>query len=108
MIQYKTTCIPNVPYTGVSKAEYNGGLTVSSANAAIAPIGKAIENEAKGGWILHSVECIPQRISRKKTLFEVLLGWIPILGNLIFPTMNKQCGEGKDFNLYVLVFKRES
>lgn len=107
MIQYKTTSIPNVPYTGVKKSEFYKGLTVDTCNKAIAPIGQAIQNEAKGGWKLESIECLPQKISRKKGFLESLLGWIPLLGGWIFPSMAQECREGVDAYLYVLVFSKE-
>ena len=107
MIQYKTTSIPNVPFKGVKIKEFEKGLTVATCNKAVAPIGQAIEAEGRGGWTLHSIECIPQKMCRKKTLFELLLGWIPILGNWMFPSMRQECKEGVDFGIYILVFSRE-
>lgn len=108
MIQYKTTCIPNVPFRGVKKKEFFKGLTVETCNKAIAPVGQAIQNEAKGGWTLHSIEVLPQKVARKKGILELLLGWIPLLGAWLFPSMEEQCGEGVDFYMYVLVFSKEA
>ncbi|MCD8373178.1 MAG: hypothetical protein LUD27_07755 [Clostridia bacterium] len=107
MLQYKTTCIPNPCYRGVEKSEFKHGLTVETGNKAIAPIGQAIQNEAKGGWSLHSIECLPQKIARKKGILEKLLGWIPILGSWLFPSMLRECYDGVDFYMYVLVFVKE-
>ncbi len=108
MLQYKTVCIPNQVFKGVAKSEFERGLTVATTNKAIAPIGKVIENEAKGGWHLHSIEVIPQKIARKKGLLETLLGWIPIVGNLLFKSMYSECVEGVDFRIYVMIFAREN
>ena len=107
MLQYKTTCSPNVPCRGVSKSEFYNGLTVDTCNRALAPVGQAIQNEGKGGWTLHSIQCLPQKVARKKGILEFLLGWIPLLGGWLFPTMKKECGEGVDFYMYVLVFVKE-
>ncbi len=107
MTKYKTTSIPNVPYRGVKKKEFYRGLTVDTCNKAVAPVGQAIENEAKGGWALHSIECLPQKISRKKGILELLLGWIPLLGSWLFPSIKTEVKEGVDFYLYILVFSKE-
>ena len=107
MLQYKTTCIPSVPYKGVKKREFYSGLTVDTANRAIAPVGQAIEAEGRGGWTLHSIDCLPQRIIRKKTIGELIFGWIPILGRLLCGRIG-ETREGMDVDLYVLVFVRES
>ncbi len=107
MVKYKTVSIPNQVFKGVAKSEFERGLTVATANKAIAPVGKVIENEARGGWHLHSIEVIPQKIARKKGLFEFLLGWIPILGNWLFPSMREECVDGVDFYMYVMIFARE-
>lgn len=107
MLQYKTTCIPNICYKGVPKSEFERGLSTGTVNKAIAPVGHAIENEAKGGWSLHSIECMPQRMAREKGILETLLGWIPILGNWLFPSMQHECRDGVDFYIYVLIFVKE-
>ncbi len=57
--------------------------------------------------MLHSIECLPQKVARKKGILELLLGWIPLLGGWLFPTMKTECGEGVDFYMYVLVFSKE-
>lgn len=106
MLQYKTSCIPSEVYSKATKHEFRTGLTKKTADAALAPVGLAIENEAKGGWTLHSIECLPQRIARKKTLMEKIFGWIPFIGPWIFPTMKAETS-GVDFHLYVLVFVKE-
>ena len=107
MLQYKTTVIPNETYHGVKKDEFYNGITVETGNKAIAPVGKAIQEEAKGGWKLHSIEVLPQSITRKKGFFEIILGWIPILGNILFPNMKEECKIGVDRRMYVLIFVKE-
>ncbi len=108
MLQYKTICIPVQPFK-LTKREYRSGLLQTDrANAAVAPLGKAIEAEAKGGWILHSVQAFSQRMVRKKGILELLFGWIPILGGLLFPTMKTDCYLGTDWYLHVITFVRES
>ena len=107
MLQYKTTCIPATKFGDVSKLEFRTGLTVDTCNKAIAPVGKAIEDEAKGGWTLHSIECLPQTIMRKKSLMEKIFGWIPFVGSWLFPTMKQEVYVGTEVHMYVLVFVKE-
>ncbi len=107
MLLYKTTCIPSVPYADATKDDFQNGLSVDTANRALAPVGKAIEEEARGGWTLHSISNLPQHISRKKTFFEMLFGWIPFLGKYICPRLD-EVYKGKEYHLYVLVFVKES
>ena len=106
MVQYKTTVIPQTPYTGVPKREYYNGISVDTGNRAVAPVGQAIQNEARGGWHLHSIECLPQVITRKKSLFELIFGWIPIVGSLLCRNLN-ECTEGRTLGVYVLIFAKE-
>lgn len=108
MLEYKTTCIPSSTYKNATKKEFERGLSVETANKALSPVGMAIQNEAKGGWTLHSIELLSQKIARKKTIFEKLLGWIPIVNLLFFPTMRRETTEGYEFFIYTLVFVRES
>lgn len=111
MLQYKTTTIPNPIMRGMKKKEFRAlenGETSNFANVAIANVGQCIEAEARGGWTLHSLARLPQRIVRKKTIFEFLLGWIPWLGDRLFPTMRTECYGGSDFEMYVLTFVREA
>lgn len=107
MLQYKTTVLPNIPYTGVKKKVYINGLSAAEANKAVAPLGQAIQTEAKGGWKLESIEFLPQNIVRKKTFLELILGWIPILGNWLFPSMKDETRKGKEVHYYILVFSKE-
>ena len=107
MLQYKTTCIPAYTHRGVSKREFEEGITVETGNEAISPIGKAIQREAQGGWTLHSIEVISQKIARSKGILEILLGWIPLLGSLMFPNMQKETVEGITYYIYVLIFVKE-
>lgn len=108
MLQYKTTSIPATKFGDITKGEFRSGLTLNTCNKAIAPIGKAIEEEAKGGWTLHSIECLPQTIARKKSLMEKIFGWIPFVGSWIFPTMKQEVYHGVEVYMYVLVFVKES
>ncbi len=108
MIQYKTICVPEQPFK-LTKREYRSGLLgTDKANAAVEPLRKAIEAEAKGGWVLHSIQVLPQRMIRKKSILELLLGWIPILGGWLFPTMKTDCHFGTQWHLYILTFVKES
>lgn len=107
MLQYKTMAMPNVVYRGVKKSEFEQGLTVETANKALGPVSTMISEQAKEGWVLHSISCIPQKIARKKGLLETLLGWIPILGGFLFPRMASECYEGQDFYMYVITFAKE-
>ncbi len=107
MLQYKTKSIPHTILRGVNKKEYRTGLSDETLTKAVAPIGTAISIEAKKGWILHSINSIPQRIARKRGFFELLFGWIPILGHLLFPSLEPECKTGEIFEIYVLTFVRE-
>lgn len=107
MLQYKTTCIPATSFGDVSKAEFKAGLTLDTCNKAVAPIGKAIQDEAKGGWTLHSISNIPQNIRRQKSTMEKVFGWIPFIGSWLFPTMKQEVYIGVDVYLYVLTFVKE-
>lgn len=106
MLQYKTVCLPEQPYKDVSKKEFDNGITVESGNKAVAPIGFAVQEEAKGGWILHSVHLLPQRIMRKKSITEMIFGWIPFLGRFLCPRIS-ETQLGCIFNVYVLMFVKE-
>lgn len=78
MLQFKTVALPATEITVKGKDMYS----VETANKVLAPIGQAIQNEAKGGWSLHSYVVIPATVHRKKGILEILLGWIPIIGFL--------------------------
>jgi len=107
MLKYKTVCIPEFTFNDVKKAEFRDGITVGTANKAIEPVSKVMEDESKGGWTLHSVQCLPQTIARKKTLMEKIFGWIPFIGSWIFPTMKQEVYLGKQVHMYILVFVKE-
>lgn len=108
MLQYKTTCIPATSFNDVTKREFKHGLTLNTCNKAIAPVGKAIEDEARGGWTYHSMSVIPQNIRRKKTLMEKIFGWIPFIGSWIFPRMKQEVYFGVELYLYVVTFVKEA
>ena len=77
MMQFKTVVLP-MPEVRVKKeAEL---YTVETANKAMAPVARVIENEARGGWHLHSCNAIPAHIYRNPGCLEIILGWIPIIG----------------------------
>lgn len=107
MLKYKTLAIPSVPFKGVKKNEYYGELSMDTASEAVAPVGLVVEEQAKSGWILHSVKFLPQTIIRKKTIFELLFGWIPLLGWWLFPNLD-DTRNGKDVMIYTMVFVKES
>lgn len=78
MIQFKTVALPATTI----KVKKKDMFTVETANLALAPVAQYIQNEAKGGWILHSYVIMPATVWRKKGLKDVLhflLGWIPVL-----------------------------
>lgn len=77
--------------------------TLKTANLTLAPIAKAIENEAKGGWHLHSYVVAPATVYRKKGIFEVLLGWIPVIGGLF----KSKEPDVITPDYYMLIFQRE-
>ena len=108
MLQYKTVAIPAYTFNDVTKAEFRNGITVGTANKALEPINKVVEEEAKGGWTLHSFQCIPQTIARKKSLMELIFGWIPFIGSWIFPTMKQEVYIGVEMHIYTLVFVKEA
>ncbi len=76
MAQYKTVVLPANSLT-VSEKEM---FTLATANKAISPVSARIEEYARQGWSLHSFVTIPATIVRRKSCFEVLLSWIPIIG----------------------------
>lgn len=100
MMQFKTVVLP-CSRLKVRKEE--DLYKVKTANEAIAPIARVIENEAKGGWHLHSVTLIPAHIYRTKGCLEIILGWIPIIGGFFQ-------AKATDFNpeYYTLIFQREA
>lgn len=99
MLQFKTVALPATSVT-VKGAEM---YTVATANKVLAPIAKAIENEAKGGWKLHSCVTIPGTVFRKIGILERFLGPIPIIG--FFFRSNKPANETIDY--YTLIFQKE-
>ncbi len=56
-----------------------------------------------GGWKLHSYVVVPAVIYRKKGFFEIIFGWIPVIGKLF---------QSKDPDVYqpsyiALIFEKE-
>ena len=78
MMQFKTVALPATEIMVKTNEMYS----VETANRVLAPIGQRIQEEAKGGWKLHSYVVIPATVIRKKGLLERFLGWIPIIGLL--------------------------
>ena len=99
MVQFKIVALPSTEITVKGSEMY----TRATANLVLAPIGKAIEAEAKGGWKLHSYVVIPATVRRKKGIFEILFGWIPIIGDLFCP--NKPDYITPEY--YSLIFEKE-
>lgn len=100
MMQFKTVVLP-CSRLRVTKEE--DLYTVKTANEAIAPIARVIENEAKGGWHLHSCTIIPAHIYRVKGCLEVLLGWLPVIG-VFFQSKATELYP----QYYTLIFQREA
>lgn len=106
-MQYKTKCIPASIITGVNAKDYfYRGITEEEADTAGKNISKLIDYEAKQGWSLHSVEQIETRIKRKKTIIELLFGWIPVLGAIICRDIN-ETKVGSLYPCYFVTFVRE-
>lgn len=78
MMQFKTVALPATEIKVKGKDMYS----LDTANKVLAPIGKHIQEEAKGGWTLHSYVVIPATVHRKKGILEIIFGWIPIIGAL--------------------------
>lgn len=78
MMQFKTIALPATTIK-VKKSEM---YTIETANLVIAPVAKAIQDEARGGWNFVSYVSVPGTVKRKKGILEILLGWIPIVGIL--------------------------
>ncbi len=100
MIQFKTVVLP---LSEVRVRKEKDLYTVKTANEAIAPIARIIENEARGGWHLHSLTTIPAYVYRRKGILEWLLGWIPIIGEFF---KNKATDLNPEY--YTLIFQREA
>lgn len=103
MLQYKTIAITNP----LLKAERYKAITQAMAQENFQAVDITIQNEAQKGWTFHSIQCVTQRFVRKKKIQELLLGWIPILGNWLFPHMKDECGYGREAYINVLVFVKE-
>jgi hypothetical protein len=70
MLQYKS-----IPFQlSVIKAKAKDINTLETAQIAVAPYAQAIENEARGGWALHSLTLIRARVESKVGCLAALLG----------------------------------
>lgn len=99
MLQYKTVAMPATVITVKGKDLY----TAETANKVLAPIGQRLQEEARGGWALHSYVIIPGTVHRKKGILEILFGWIPFIG--FFFRSNKPDIIHPEY--YSLIFVRE-
>ncbi len=106
-MQYKTKCLPASIVRGVkAKDYYYRGITEEEADFAGENISNLIAYEAKNGWTLHSIQQIETRVLRKKTIKELLLGWIPILGGWLCPYLG-ETKVGRWYVCYYVTFVRE-
>ncbi len=105
MLQYKTVYMPGTT-TKIKKSEWDAGFSSALLDSSVTPFGQKISDEAKGGWTLHSVVALPVNVTRKKTIIEMIFGWIPLLGSWICPRLN-ECYLGKSMEVISLVFVKE-
>lgn len=98
-MHFKTVALPATEIKVSGKEMY----TVDTANKVLAPIGRTIMKEAKGGWTLHSYVVIPATVYRKKGTLEVIFGWIPIIG-VLFRSKEPDVITP---NYYSLIFQKE-
>ncbi len=109
MLRYKVVPIPAKSVKVKNKEFYYGisrGLSPEKAESAVENVSAVVDEYTKRGWSLHSLEYLPTNIRRKKSVIEFLLGWIPILGNLICRNAH-EAREGREIFLYVVTFVRE-
>ena len=99
MLQFKTVAVP----AAMLQVKESEMYTLNTANMAIAPVALTIQEHARAGWHLHSCTMIPAHIQRKRSFWEILFGWIPIINmvwahkeNLIEPVY------------YVVIFQRDA
>ena len=83
------------------------GVSEETANAALENVAATIQEYGKAGWVLHSIEYVPTRVKRKKSIWELLFSWIPILGSLLFRNLD-ETREGRDMTVYTITFVREA
>ncbi|MDR2201965.1 MAG: hypothetical protein LBP26_04295 [Clostridiales bacterium] len=91
--------------TGVPAKELD---TVATANKALAPYSQAIQDEARGGWTLHSITPFSAFIVRKKGILEILLGWIPVIGFFFKPKNLSESDPLYPHDYMALVFSKEN
>ena len=107
MLQYKTVAVPTKPAKRVFKKNYQNGIPQKFVDELTAPIDEIILSNSKEGWVLSSMSETTTKLPRKKTLGELLFGWIPILGPAIFRGMVEECVIGIDYTFNILVFVKE-
>ncbi len=106
MLQYKTVALPSTTFDEATKYDFLYGLTLDTATKSVSLIGDLIQTEATEGWTFHSIESMPKHIRRKKTVFELIFGWIPFLNRFLCPRIS-EATVGADFHLYCMVFVKE-
>lgn len=105
MVQYKTVSLPS----SVADCKIKVAKDMIKANkqevaeSAIEPIARLIEEEAKKGWHFHSVNVVPAFAPRKKGIAEMIFGWIPIIGRLIWGNLPPYYFP----QYYAVIFQRE-
>lgn len=109
MLQYKTITLPLSQKKGIKAKEYYRSLiSLENVTKAMEPVSATIQNETLAGWSLHSISYLPIRTARRRTIWEFLFGWIPILSYFIFgDVIESECKTGVDVPVYVLVFVKE-
>lgn len=107
VLKYKTRCVFDSVLDGVPYAEFKRGLTMETGERALAPFQAVISEEGAHGWTFHCVQCVPQLMRRKKSILELIFGWIPFVGKWLFPTMIQEVKIGVEQKLYMLVFVRD-
>lgn len=109
MLHYKVVPVPAKAVKVSKKEFYYGiirGLSPEKAALAVEGVSVVVDEYTKRGWTLHSLEYLPMNVRRSKSIIEFLLGWIPILGNLICKNAN-EAREGREIFLYLVTFVRE-
>ena len=100
MMQFKTVVLPMAELKVTKEKEL---FLPQNAQKAVSQVAAVIENEARGGWHLHSLVMVPACIYRQKGCLEILLGWIPIIGNFF-----KYKATANTQQYYTLIFQREA
>ncbi len=109
-MQYKTVTVPVVP-TKIKAREFRAaatlGISAETAQEVTKNVSTVIDEYAKCGWILHSLVSLSAPILRKKSIGELLLGWIPILGRWLCPNLH-ETRVGREMIVYNITFVKET